>query len=399
MGLLKVLFYTFLITFPIAEIGKFQFSNGISFSINDVFLFLLILTWILFKIKHRKTKKYFLKKPILIFVSFGLISLILNFYNLSIDKFIISFLYLLRFASYACIYFIIKEFDLNTKNKISILLLVFGFVTVLIGYAQYFLYPSLRNLFYLGWDEHLYRMFSSFLDPNFAGTFFVLFFIYSIVFVINYFTNKDWIKFIITLLISFLTFVAIYLTYSRSAFIMLIISAIAFLILKGKKKLILLSILVMFSLIFLSPKSFKTEGTNLFRTVSSEARFTSMKQGLYVFTKSPVFGVGFNAYRYAQNKYLGLNSFYWETTHSGAGTDNSFIFVLATTGIVGFVAYIYFLYNIFSLSIINLTKNKYAVCLFSSLLGLVVGSIFINSLFYVFILEWIFVLAGLTENS
>ena len=399
MGLLKSLFFLFLISFPVAEIGKLQFKNGIGISINDIFLFLLIFSWIFFKLRFKKERKYFLKKPILIFVSVSAVSLILNFYNLTLETFSISFLYLARFIAYVSLYFITKEFDSNTKNKISILLLFSGFITVLIGYVQYFYYPNLGNLIYLGWDEHLYRMFSSFLDPNFAGIFFVIYFIYTLVFVKNYLIRRNIYKLILVTLLSIFTLLAVYLTYSRSALIMLFISIITFLILSKKSKLIFIVVLILSLLIFVAPKSFKTEGTNLLRTVSSEARITSMKYGLYIFEKNPIFGVGFNAYRYAQNKYLGLNNIYWQTTHAGAGTDNSFIFVLATTGVIGFTAYLYLILNILNLSKINLTKNRYAAVLFSSLFGLLISSIFINSFFYVFILEWIFILAALTENN
>ena len=54
-------------------------------------------------------------------------------------------------------------------------MLISGSLIVLLGFIQLMFYPALRNLYYLGWDEHLYRMFSTFLDPNFAGAFFVLF--------------------------------------------------------------------------------------------------------------------------------------------------------------------------------------------------------------------------------
>lgn len=399
MGLLKIIFFIFILLFPVAEIGKLQFNNGVSASVNDVLLVILIFTWIIYKFKSPRIKNSLLKKPILIFIGICIFSLILNINNLTIEKFFVSFLYLLRFALYACLYFIIREFDVITKKKISLLLLFSGFITVLIGYIQFIYYPSLKNFFYLGWDEHLYRMFSSFLDPNFAGVFFVIYFIYSLMFIKDYFKKRKIYKLIFVSFISISTLFAVYLTYSRSALIMLFVCIITYLILVKKKRLILISILFLMSMIFVSPKSFQTEGTNLLRVVSSEARLTSMKHGFYIFEKNPVFGVGFNAYRYAQNKYLGLNNTIWKTTHSGAGTDNSFIFVLVTTGIVGFIAYLYLLYKIFNIASINIKKNKYAVVLLSSLAGLMVGSMFINSLFYVFILEWIFILTALTESS
>ncbi len=400
MGLLKILFSAFIILFPIGAIGRLQFPNGVAITVNDVLLGFVIAVWIFLKtLRKQKISKSYLKKPILIFLSIAFLSLLINLPNLNAEKFLVSFLYLIRFASYVLIYFILKEFDGSFKKTISYLLLFTGSLTVLLGYIQYFFYPNLKNLFYLGWDEHLYRMFSTFLDPNFAGAFFVVFFIYTLVFVKEYFIKQKTIKFLFLSFISLSTLGAVYLTYSRSAFLMLIASIITFLILSGRKKLILIVIGGLMLIIFLAPKSFTTEGTNYLRITSSSARITSLNEGFKIFQSSPIFGVGFNAYRYAQNKYAGLDNIYWKTTHSGAGTDNSFLFVLATTGIVGLISYLYLLYNILTLSKKNLKKNKYAIVLLSSLIGLITGSLFINSLFYVLIFQWIWILSGLTENS
>ena len=274
-----------------------------------------------------------------------------------------------------------------------------GALVVLIGYVQFFFYPRLKNLFYLGWDEHLYRMFSSFLDPNFAGAFFVMFFIFSLTFVDRFIKLKDFKKLFAVSTISVLTVVAVYLTYSRSAFLMLVLSVAIYLFLLKKRKLILLVIGAMILLIFLAPKSFKTEGTDFFRTASTYERVDSVRAAVNIFGKSPVIGVGFNAYRYALNRYEKMNNSFWQTTHSGAGTDNSFLFVLATTGIIGMTSYFYLLYEIFKLGKENLKKNKYSLVLISIMIGLIAGSFFVNSLFYVFILEWVFIIAGFTESS
>ena len=401
MGLLKTLFSLFIISFPIAELGRFQFSNGVSFSLNDVLLFLVIVSWFWFNVKKRKyLNSGFLKKSIFLFSLIAVVALIINLGTLSLGNFTVSFLYLVRFVSYASIYFIVKEFDPKFKKTISYLMLLSGSIFVLIGYAQYFFYPSLRNLFYLGWDEHLYRMFSSFLDPNFAGAFFVLFLLFLSYFVNKFYENRNFIKFSFALIVSIFTFVAVYLTYSRSALIMLAAGLITYLLLINKKKFMLLVIITMILVVFLSPKSFRTEGTNLFRTVSSEARLASTEQGLNIFIKNPVLGVGFDAYRYALNRYEGLNTAYWQVTHSGGGTDNSFIFVLATTGILGFIVYIYLLYKMVKLGFVNIKKNKYfSVIFISSILAISIDSLFVNSLFYVFIMEWLWILAGLIENK
>jgi O-antigen ligase len=399
MGLLKIIFIIFLLAFPISEVGRIQLSNGVAFSLNDILLAVVILVWIGSHIvKKRKFTFGKLCKPIIIFSSVGLLSLLINFSNLGVNNLLVSSLYLVRWIAYALIYVIVNEFNPKFKNKSSYLLLFSGSIVVALGFVQFFFYPSLRNLFYLGWDEHLYRMFSTFLDPNFAGAFFVLFFLFSLNFVVKHFQKKEVAKTLALFSISVSALVVSYLTYSRSALIMLITAAVTYLIIQRQKKLIVVVLIGLVAIIFLLPKSFTTEGTNFLRQTSSLERLDSLQTGVNIFQQSPVFGVGFNAYRYAQHK-VGLNNIYWQITHSGAGTDNGFLFVLTTAGIVGLCAFSYLLLNIFSLAKKNFRKNMYSVVLFSGLAGLIIDGLFVNSLFYVLILEWIWILSALTENS
>lgn len=398
MGLLKYLFIFFILIFPVAEIGRIQLSNGVAFSLNDIALILVIAVWLGW---HVLKKKQFvfgkLFKPLIIFSAVGLISLLINFPNLGFNNLLVSSLYLVRWVAYALIYVIVFEFEPKFKHKLTFFLLASGLMVVILGFIQFFFYPSLRNLYYLGWDEHLYRMFSSFLDPNFAGAFFVLFFLFSLSFVSKY-LQKNRVKTLISIGISAITLLAVYLTYSRSALIMLAVSIVTFLIIKGQKKLIAIVLVALVLIIFLLPKSFTTEGTDLLRTASSLSRLDSIQTGIKIFQQSPIFGVGFDAYRFAQHK-NGLTGAYWQVTHSGAGTDNGFLFVVTTAGIIGLIAFIYLLFKVFVLAKLNCRKNIYAVILFSGLAGLIVDGLFVNSLFYVLILEWIWILAALTENS
>jgi O-antigen ligase len=398
MGLLKIFSIILILVFPIAEIGRIQFPNGIAFSLNDVFLAGLIIAWIVYIFRKKNFGKNELFKPILAFSIVALVSLLLNFVNLSLDRFLISFLYLVRWISYALLYFVFKEFDTKFKLKINYVLLFSGSMVVLLGFVQYFFYPSLRNLYYLGWDEHLYRLFSSFLDPNFAGAFFALFFLFSISFIPDFIKKRKWLSFSIVGTVAVLTLGALYLTYSRSALIMLVVGVVAYLYLINKKKLIVFILLLVLLSIFILPKSFQTEGTNFLRAASSEARIEGVKEALTVIQKNPIYGVGFNAYRYARNQ-QGLNGPNWQISHGAAGTDNSFLFVLATTGVIGFAVFLWLLYKIFSLGFINIKKSKLSVVLLSLIAGIIFNSLFINSLFYVLILEWVWIVSALTENS
>ena len=399
MRLLKLFFIVFILMFPIAEVGRLQLPNGIAVSLNDILLVSVIIIWLG---NHLLQKRKFvlgkLFKPIVIFSLIGLISLLINFPNLGANNLLISSLYLIRWIAYALIYVIVNEFDLKFKNKISYLLLFSGSIILIFGYAQFFLYPSLRNLYYLGWDEHLYRMFSSFLDPNFAGAFFVLFFLFSMSLALKFLQKKETLKSSVVFFITVVDLFAVYLTYSRSALIMLITAVVTYLIIQKRKKLIVAAVIALVAIVFFLPKSFTTEGTNFLRLASSGERINSLQTGVKIFQQSPLFGVGFNAYRYAQHK-NGMTNAYWEVTHSGAGTDNGFLFVLTTAGIVGLVAFVYLLFKVFALAKVNLKNNIYAIVLFAGLVGLILDGLFVNSLFYVLILEWIWILASLTEKS
>jgi O-antigen ligase len=399
MRLLKILSILLILVFPIAEIGRIQFSNGVAISLNDIFLGGLIAAWVVYICrKSEKISKGELFKPIAGFLAIALASLLLNLFNLSFDRFLISFLYLARWAAYALLYFIFKDFDAKFKIRVSYAMLFSGSIVVLLGFIQYFFYPSLRNLYYLGWDEHLYRIFSSFLDPNFAGAFFAIFLIFSISFIPNLVKKRKWLSFSVVGIVGALTLGALYLTYSRSALIMLIVSTITYLFLINKKKFIFLILFGLLLSIFVLPRSFKSEGTNFLRAASSEARIKTTSEALIIIQKSPIYGVGFNAYRYARNQ-QGMNGLSWQVSHGAAGTDNSFLFVLATTGVIGFTAYLWLIYKIFKLGIINLKKNKFSIVLVSVVAGLIFNSLFINSLFYVLILEWIWIMTAFTESN
>lgn len=399
MGVLEKLFIVLILFLPLGEITRFYLEKGIVVSLNDLIVFSIFSFWIIISFWQKKRFKYRLKKSIIIFSAVGLFSLVLN-RTLNSEEFLISSSYLLRWVMYSGLYFVISGFSLVSKKRILNVLVFSSILMNLGGYVQYFFYPDLRNLYYLGWDEHLYRMFSSFLDPNFAGILFVLSFILIGGMFLNSFLEKERKKMFIFGVVELFTLPAIFLTYSRSALIMLFVSACFFLIISGRKKIIVGVVFIVLLIILILPKTFQTEGTNFLRTASIEARFDSSQKALAIFKNNPIFGVGFNAYRYAQTKggFAAKN----DESHALAGTDNSFLFVLATMGIVGLASYLFLWKEIFKIANIK-SKNKYqkslSIVLISSSIGLFVSALFINNLFYPFIMEWMWILIGATENK
>jgi len=390
--LLNILFGILIfILLPLGQIAKFDLGFKASITAFDIGLFLVLIYWIFYLIIKKRKIKVTLTKPIFLFASICLISLLLNLKELILEQSLVSFSYLFRWIMYAAVYFIVANLNEEKKKKLINYIFYSGIIVLFLGFVQVFFYPSLKNLYYLGWDEHMYRLFSTFLDPNFTGIYLVIIFLLGIYL---YLSKKRKIYIVLSTLI----LIGVFLTYSRTAFITLLISAVSLLIIANKKKLILPIVVAILLITFVFPKTFKSEGTDFFRTFSAAARISTMQHGLKIFSDHPIFGVGFNSYRYFQEKYGFELTDYAVPSRAAAGVENSFIFVLATTGLIGFISYLYLLFRIFSLVLLSKNKvlSKITIAVFVGLIG---SSLFINSLFYTFIMFLMWILIGTIENN
>lgn len=359
---------------------------------QDIFAFSLFPLVIIKLLQSKKDKYKKIFFSILIFNLVAIFSLIINSFSLALNESIIALAYLIRLNIYFSLLFI-GLFELE-DNKISILKKAFilsSALVVIFGFIQYFFYDNLRNLYYLGWDEHLYRMFSTFLDPNFVGLFFAIF---SIFIVVNLFRlrAKFNIQFYTYVFLLLLTSISLLLTYSRTALISLLIGLV-FLMIRLKRIKTLIVFVSIFIVGVLLVSDFSIEGMNPLRIASSEARVESMKQAIEIFSENPLLGVGFNAYRYAQVDKGFRSAELTKNSNADAGTDNSFLFILATTGIVGFVAY----FNIWRNIILEIkNKDRYIkIFAITIIISLFVGGLFINALFYMPIISWVFIYLGI----
>lgn len=396
-ALAKKITIILILSLVLGQVVRIPLGTVVAVTPIDIFAFVLIVLWIRRNLKIKRQK--LISQPnkvslaLVIFTAVGFFSLLVNSKYLIPEQFLVSFLYLSRWSILAGIYFVVREFSEKTKRNLLSWLALAGVLISVLGLIQYFLYPDLRNLTYAGWDEHLYRIFSTFLDPNFAGSFFVLVFILLLGLLFNREKKTDLFR-LALILGTILTLIALLLTYSRSAYLAFFISLSVFFILA--KRVWLMVFLPLFILgIFLLPKNLPSEGVNLARTASILARQESVERAWIIFKDNPLLGVGFNAYRYAQMRYGFLKD---ESAHSGAGTDNSFLFVLATTGIIGFMAYLYFWFKVLGLAYF-LKEHSISKVVIASILGLFMNSLFINALFYESILVWMFFLIGAMERK
>lgn len=406
MVVLEIIFVIFLGLLPLGEIVRFDLGDNFFIKPVDIAAVILFTAWIpqAFKKWGIESNKLFI--PILSVAAIMCISLVINVKNFSGSEIFVGLSYTLRWILYASLFFIVKDFSKKFKEKIIYLLLVVGALFTILGFIQYFFYSSLRNLYYLGWDEHMYRMFSTFLDPNFAGAFFVLFFFFSLSILLYFFKNNRIKRIWLMSLVVFFSLISIFLTFSRSALIMLFSSIIIFSILTKKIYWTFGFVLISLVFILISSKNFNVENINLFRIASAEARIDSAKIAIQIIKDNPFLGIGFNTYRYVQIEYGFRNPVNTRVSHADAGTDNSFLFVFATTGIIGLIIYLNLLLQILKRSYLTYKQYKdqdvqryIGLIIVVSIGGIMVDSFFINSLFYSSVMIWMWVLLGLIESN
>lgn len=395
MALLITSLTALFFSFCLGQIARIQITPSVAITGLDILTGLFVIGWGVFLVVRKNLIFPPVWKGFGIFTILSAVSLLLNIFSLPTSQALAAFLYLLRFVLYGCLFFIIYSLTPKQKKVLQIFMIISGFVMVIVGYIQFFYYPALRNLYYAGWDEHFYRMFGTFLDPNFLGLFFVGYIIFLLFLLYKTIIIKQRVG--LGLLLG-ITIVALFLTYSRTALIALLIGTGIFLFMNGTRKILyLFVVLILIGVIgvFLTT-SRRSEGTNILRVASSEARLGNMKDAITVWQDNYLFGVGFDAYRYAQHRH-GIYQGGWEEGHGGAGADNSFLFVLATTGIVGLAAYLYFLFQ--HIAQLKKQKDKLLTALgIATLLALSVGSFFINGLFYPSLLIWLWSILGITES-
>lgn len=355
-----------LIKLPLPVLG------GVTMLDIVVFAFCLLgLTKIWFKFK---------KPPLfifggLMFIFIAILSLLLTPLNLIPLEFVTSFLYTVRFAIYIFFGLLIFSGAFPFLNKKQILI-ASGVGLAILGLIQFIFLPDLRFLANIDLDPHFYRTVSTFLDPNFAGAYFVL----TLILIVNEYmtlTLKSYKKNLLFLTI----YLALLTTFSRSSYLMFLVSFLISSFLRKSVKMAFLTIVLFIFLIisFRISTQIVNRVISLDRNQTASYRLSTWQQGLKIFSRNPVLGVGFNAYNFALRHYrLGNEQF---LRGKGSTTnDSSLLYILSTTGALGLLAYSLFIFGMIKISKINMAPIIF---------GLLTHSFFVNSLFYPFTIVWL----------
>lgn len=342
------------ISLVLGQLGAIPLGGGVTIYLQDIALSLVIIMAV---VRYRllgKLLKFRLFRPIALFIGVGIVSLFVN-------PTVKGSLYLLRWAVYSLFYGVILVSPLSMQFWLW-WLASFGVALGTIGLVQFVWYPDLRNLWYLGWDPHYYRVFATLLDPNYVGillvlTIFVLFFLHR---------RIGWQICVVG--------VALLLTYSRSSYLALLAGVgVVVVSLKRWKEGLFLFLFFLLAIVYI-PKA-GGDTLSLDRYDSTVSRLQNWQQTVMEITKRPVFGHG-----------LGVT-----------GTDSSILYVGKATGLVGLVGYLWLIVE--QMKLVRRSRNKsFRVLFYATLAALIVHSLFVNSLFYPWVMIWIWVLAGVAEK-
>ncbi len=188
--------------------------------------------------------------------------------------------------------------------------------------------------------------------------------------------------------------IALYLTYSRSSYVAFAVATVCFILLRKKWKAIMLLILVLLLVIIVPKPGGKT--LSLMRMDSTVARIGNWQQTGGLIGKAPIIGYGFNTLRFVKES--GVTRQGDVISRAGAGIDSSVLFVLATTGIIGLVIYMWLIWSMVSnVRLGKIPKILYEVYILS-LVVLGIHSLFSNSLFYPWVMIWLWIFTAGVED-
>lgn len=380
--MLKWWFYFCVFTLSLGQFSSIYKVGDSSVYLFDICLALFVVFGTAFFL-IRKT--FYIPKAFFFFFAFtfvALLSLLLHFDFLVFSEFSVAAMYLLRWLVYLIAALVIFNMVRNKLLSVDQVLWAFilsGLFIALAGFVQLLVLPDFETLDpSLGWDPHKNRLASTFFDPNFTGAYLTI----CITLVFKYIKSHRF--FSITTL--FILTTALFLTFSRSSWAMFAVVILVYGLFKYRW-LLVLSGLLAFSAYFFVPRVQTRISGATDPADSAQFRIISWKNTWEIAKDNLLIGVGFNAFRYAQRDYgfLDIDSFY---KHSGAGSDSSLLFVLATTGVLGFLFFVSGFLGVFK------AFPDDRLLLFAVFGGLFIHSLFVNSLFYPQILFlWLILIA------
>lgn len=320
-------------------------------------------------------------------------------YAIQPGELVTSYAYLARWAAYfglyVCVLNVARDDDAPAiwaaLETMVLAVAAFGVVQVF-AFRQFAqdIYPAGPGL--MTWDYQGRRLVSSLLDPNFAGMLIAIPLLVHVARLSYGLPVRGWK---LALLAG-----ALLMTLSRGAILAFAVGLLVIVAVRGVRRALVKAIggALLLALPFLPALVAFAAGFNKFTIDGSAmARVQSWLRAFTVIGDNPLFGVGFNTYRYVQRAYG------WaEGEQLATGLDGGLLFVTVLTGFVGLGIYLALLWMLVARcrrlwrdASAPAESRGLALGTAATTVALVLHSITVNSLLLPFLMEPLWLLAGL----
>lgn len=357
------------------QFGRIElFGKLVNGYVQDPFAFLFVI-YLLRQYGITPLTNLLRNKIVILFGAVIIASFVLSLFDYPAVSNIVALLYLMRMVLYLVLGVYLHTLMKKKKSVVKgaeKLVWYFSLGLLLVSVVQYLFFSNFWGLYALGWDPHLYRMSATYIDVYVAAA------LYGIL-VLYWYRRQN-------IVLALLFMICLVFTFSRSAYVAFLLSALVFLILKKSlKELVVVSAL--FALfVVLVPKPFG-EGVSLLRVASVNSRLRDYRIAISMAQKKPLLGYGYNRIRYAKEK-LDLAKTD-DRSHAISSFHSSFLIVLVTTGGVGLFASLALLFQYGM-------KNREFLPI---LLYICSMSLFDNVLLHVFVLLPFLLIGAMTYQS
>jgi O-antigen ligase len=356
---------------------------------------------------------------IVVFLFVLTITYLINLYRFPLKQMVLAFSYLGRFGMYlvlAPIAYDLLERDKKYKFRNILVggMVVSTALICILGFLQLKFFPSFYELemHLQGWDPHIGRLLSTWFDPNFIGGF-LAFMLGPIIALGLYFRSKsNRRKYFIMAGIAFICLIAMYLTYSRSGYLAMLIT-LGILALFKSRKLLVAAVLISLLGFSFSPRvqqrtieawdsGVRFLGVDSQKPLdpTAELRVWSWSFASEMISDHPWIGVGYSRYAYEINErghgFLG--------DHASGGSDSSLLTIWATSGIFGLLGYLSIGFVASMVAIRRLWKKKDVrshldAGLVAGFGGIMAHAVIVNSLLFPLMMVYLLVGLGLLDEK
>ena len=344
-SLSSILWVGFWCLLSLGQLQRIEWSDVPAFYIHDVILAGYLLAHLFDKKWWARSKLVLQAVPTLGWVCLSWVGGGLIFSLLTATPSALPFLYLTRILFYITAAITLHH-DLS-ERRISHTTFWLGFLSffgllIYFGILQYLLLPDTTLLFFLGWDDHYYRMISTLFDPGFTGIVYTLGYVLTTVWLIKHdqLLSKNATAGSLRSLhnikiLSGFMILGVLLTYSRASYVALLVSVILIGVATWKAHKIIFWKNLFFALIFVAAIPLLPrpggEGVKLERTSTVTSRVNYMYTALQSIQTPTDLIIGQGLF---VQRALAASQYSQSMSHAKQ-PDNWLILLLTGTGVVG----------------------------------------------------------------